>query len=88
MPSLFMTLQIYQYMTEDVYAPETLKPSLQQYDNYQIYDLYCEDITFQVASSVDGNYANLIKNKNRLAVQAYSIQPIPCNFDAIIKQYL
>jgi hypothetical protein len=37
MPDLFSALD------EDIYKPKVLKPSLAQYDNYQIYSLVCVD---------------------------------------------
>ena len=55
--------------------PLVSKPSLQQYDNYQIYDLVC----------IDKSSSN--EFKNFLAIQAYSTKPILCNFIAIVNTY-
>lgn len=60
---------------EDEYLPPVVKPSLQQYDNYQIYDLVCVDIS-----------ANA-KLKKWLAIQAYSPTAITCDFITIANQY-
>jgi hypothetical protein len=38
-----MAEPISSYLVDDLYAPLTPKPSLQQYDNYQTYDVYCLD---------------------------------------------
>ncbi len=41
-----MAQPINSYLPNDVYKPFADKPSLQQYDNYQIYTLVCRDILF------------------------------------------
>jgi hypothetical protein len=41
-----MALPIFNYLINDLYKPQTSKPSLQQYDNYQIYTLVCIDRVF------------------------------------------
>lgn len=72
---------------EDEYLPPVVKPSLQQYDNYQIYDLYCTDI-YSIRIDVNGTTENVCtSNTNRLAVQAYNINPIPIDFNTVIKNY-
>ena len=60
---------------EDDYLPVIPKPSLQQYDNYQIYDLICVD------------KSPTIQFKNFVAIQAYSPFPIPCDFIAIANRF-
>jgi hypothetical protein len=60
---------------DDEYLPLSPKPSLQQYDNYQIYDLVCVD------------KSPTVKFKNFLAIQSYSIKPINCDFISIAIQY-
>jgi hypothetical protein len=64
----------YQGIT-DADLPSTTKPSLQQYDNYQIYDLIC----------VDKSPTQL--NKDFLAIQSYSPRIIRTNFVAIANIY-
>lgn len=54
--------------------PPIPKESLQQYDNYQIYDLVCVD-------KPEGKF------KNFLAIQAYSTKPINCDFITIANLY-
>jgi hypothetical protein len=51
-----MADQISEYMTNDPYAPLVPKPELQQYDNYQIHDLYCVDIVY--TNSYIGSISN------------------------------
>lgn len=41
----FMTL--FDPLINDSYRPQTLKPSLSQWDNYQIYTLACVDRTYE-----------------------------------------
>lgn len=42
------------YGIDDERLPDNPKPVLQQYDNYQIYDIHCVDINTQVY----GSYSN------------------------------
>jgi hypothetical protein len=60
---------------EDNYLPSVPKPSLQQYDNYQIYDVVCID------------KSPTQRFKSWLAVQAYSTSPVQCDFIAIANTY-
>jgi hypothetical protein len=64
----------YQGIADDG-LPPLPKPSLQQYDNYQIYDLVCVD---KLVSE---------KFKHFLAIQAYSPYQIQCDFVAIANTY-
>lgn len=64
----------YQGITDNR-LPAVPKPSLQQYDNYQIYDLVC----------VDKSTTNQFKDF--LAIQAYSPLQITCDFIAIANTY-
>lgn len=68
---------------EDNYLPTDSKPSLQQYDNYQIHDLYCEDIIYQ---AIEGTsfVPDPVRNRRFLAVERVSPHgSIECNFEAI-----
>lgn len=67
-------MTIYQGIDDD-YLPLVSKPSLQQYDNYQIYDLVC----------VDKSSDQL--RKDFLAIQAYSPRIIHTDFIAIANTY-
>lgn len=72
------------YLINDDYRPSNPKPHLQQYDNYQIYDLYCEDIL----NSFNGAIANQIQNKSFTAVQKFSPHGnILCDFRALAILY-
>lgn len=78
------------YLNElaDEYAPSVPNPPLQQYSPYQTDDIYCVDIASVVK---DGN-REIVENNNLqlqefLAVQAYCIGIIPCNFNKIAKDY-
>lgn len=78
-------------LDEDQYKPPTPKNSLQQYDNYQIYSLFCTDITSNTEKNVTVPYVqttntlNTVKMKSFVAVQKYSpYRKIPCDFDALI----
>lgn len=62
---------------EDNSLPLIPKPSLQQYDNFQTYDICCLD---------DLDNPNIIGD-GFLAVQAYSVEPITSNFIDIINTY-
>jgi|GEM_PF-6043480 len=65
---------------EDSYLPTDVKPSLQQYDNYQIYDIYLSDAIYSPTIKKIG----LIK----LAVQKYSpLGVIDCDFNSIANLY-
>jgi hypothetical protein len=81
------SIQDYLLAANDGDIPPVSKPSLQQYDPYQIYDLYCVDIAID-KTNYDGSHQKVVKLKTSfLAVQAYSYLPIRCNFNAIIEQY-
>jgi hypothetical protein len=60
---------------EDTQLPQTPKHSLQQYDNYQIYNLVC----------IDKSSTQIFKNW--LAIQAYSPHLIDCDFISIANTY-
>ena len=72
----------------DEYAPTVANPPLQRYSPYQTDDIYCVDIASVVK---DGNGKivenNDLKLQEFLAVQAYSIEPIPCDFNKIARDY-
>jgi hypothetical protein len=75
------------YMTGDIYAPVFFKPSLQQWDNYQIHSVYCVDsIRNQVIDNAQPTDSTSIF-KSFLAVQHYHTSDIPCDFDAICRLY-
>jgi hypothetical protein len=63
------------------------KPSLQQYDNYQIYDVCCNDEIKE--TYVDGEVVSTdIKKFNHfLAIQAYSVVPIISDFIEVVNTY-
>ncbi len=65
-----------QFGNPDPYAPPVPKPDLQQYDNYQIHDLYCTDLIFSDNQNVIFQHF--------LAVEAASpLGNILCDFTAI-----
>ena len=76
--------QITDYLASDPYRPAVSLPSLDQYDNYQIYNLFCVDKNVQVSvNGVAGSYS--IKMNDWLAVQAYSpFRKIPTDFREIV----
>lgn len=81
------SIQSYLLAANDENTPAVSKPLLQQYDNYQIYDLYCIDVTID-KTNYDGSHKQVFQLQNSfLAVQAYSCLPIKCNFNAIASQY-
>lgn len=72
---------------EDSYLPVNSKPELQQWDNYGIYDLICTDSIYSTYSSNVITRVRKRKLQNFLAVQAYSVVPISCDFQAIASTY-
>lgn len=70
-----MPQPISDYSVGDTYAPTVVKPSLQQYDNYQIYTLYCSD------------FSTVEKFKSFIAVQKYSPFPIYFDFSVLASKY-
>jgi hypothetical protein len=66
-----MTQPISDYMVGDSYAHSIPKPSLQQYDNYQIYSIAC------IGDTLD----------KLLAFQVYDITLIPVDFTQICIKY-
>lgn len=68
--------------------PQVSKPSLQQYCNEQNYDICCVDTWFETTDS-SGNIfkSEVTKQLSFIAIQAYSILPIDCNFMDIATEY-
>jgi hypothetical protein len=84
-----MTQTIAQYLegAGDTYRPSIPKHSLQQYSPYQTDDVYCDDIIYLVANDKGVTYEMPLKAESKLAVQAYAITPIHCNFNQIARDY-
>jgi hypothetical protein len=84
-------MALFDKLSNDKYKPAVLKPSLAQWDNYQIHNLYCVDTRRQKITTINGAVNDTadftITFKSFLAVQAYSVQDIPCNFDEIVRAY-
>jgi hypothetical protein len=83
---------IQDYLPDDNYKPVTPKPSLQQYDNYQIYDSYCTDISYLFNTDDPDLMLNINRyptdlDISRLFVQRFSVSKILCNFEAIAIAY-
>lgn len=73
---------------QDSSLPQVHKASLQQYDNYQIYDIFCTDsIRTSVINGSSPQDSSLLK-RNFLAVQAYDVNgQIPLDFALIATTY-
>jgi hypothetical protein len=73
---------------QDEILPNTVKPSLQQYDNYQTYDICCVDVWFET-TDLQSNVtrSEVTKQLSFLAIQAYNTSDILCDFTAIATQY-
>jgi hypothetical protein len=84
-----MTQTIAQYLegAGDTYRPSIPKHSLQQYSPYQTDDVYCTDITYRVSNNRGISYDFPLKAESKLAIQAYAIKPIYCNFNQIARDY-
>jgi hypothetical protein len=82
------SVNVYLNALADEYAPSVPNPPLQQYSPYQTDDIYCVDIA-SVVKDATGNIVenNELKLQEFLAVQAYSIELIPCDFNKIAKDY-
>jgi hypothetical protein len=92
--------QLSDYQDSDLYKPAIIKDHLQQWDNYQIYSLYCVDRIYVATgtktyytgvafSPFDGSPNDTSKIFNDfVAVQEFSpYRKIPCNFRAIAIAY-
>jgi hypothetical protein len=82
-----MTIQ--SELPNDIYKPSVSKPSLQQYDNYQIHDMYCIDIIYSsIPSLPTASVPPSVKQKAWLAVERVSpLGLISCDFGAIAETY-
>jgi hypothetical protein len=83
-------MALFDALNGDPYKPAILKPSLAQWDNYQIHNLYCVDTQRQQITTIGTSTSTIdasIRFKYFLAVQAYSTKDIPCDFDAIVRAY-
>jgi hypothetical protein len=82
-------VQAYLINLGDNYRPNISNPPLQQYSPYQTDDVYCVDITYQLTDD-NGSISTstkIDKKQSTLAVQAYAITPIHCNFNQIARDY-
>ena len=70
----------------DETLPVVSKPTSQQYDPYSIYDVHCVDITSQRNGTTETN-TFVTRKLWTIAVQAYHITPILCDFNQIIRDY-
>jgi hypothetical protein len=80
-------VQAYLISLGDNYRPSIPKPPLQQYSPYQTDDVYCDDITYQLSDSNGVISTRIDQQQSTLAVQAYSITPIHCDFNQIARDY-
>jgi hypothetical protein len=83
-------MSIYSYLPNDSYKPPIDKPELGQYDNYQIHDMYCDDIIYQklIIVGKDVTPPIPVKFKNFLAVERVSPTGlIDCDFNSIASSY-
>jgi hypothetical protein len=82
-----MTIQ--STLPDDNYKPTISKPSLQQYDNYQINDLYCIDIVYLPISDLPNvEPPEPILKKSFLAVEVVAPNTsISCDFNTIANTY-
>jgi hypothetical protein len=81
-----MLQSINDYLVGDAYAPTVLKPSLQQYDNYQIYSIACVDVNYRGYSTNNDIPPDVLFTRF-IAWQTYSIVSIRCDFNAIVNTY-
>lgn len=71
---------------EDELVPLYPNLYLQQYDNYEIHDFYCDDINYSVANVAKPELS--VKFQNWLAVERVSPHGIiECDFEAIALLY-
>jgi hypothetical protein len=79
------------YMADDPYTPSISKPELQQWDNYQIHDLYCIDVIYEpiTISGVTISPPPSLILKSFLAVEVYHPSSVltPVDFTLIAKLY-
>jgi hypothetical protein len=76
-----MVSPISAYLIDDNCAPKIPKPALQQYDNYQVYDLYCVDRPFEIVDGHDWEIGKSLTSatdkgwmQSWLAVQSRSVE--------------
>lgn len=84
-----MDIQSALLAASDPYAPSVSVPSLQQYDNYQIYDLHCVDIESSSFTNGIPNGIALVEKESFLAVQVFhpDYAEIPCIFSQLVLEY-
>ena len=74
-------MSVWDNFNDDDYKPNSIKEQLAKIDNYQIHDIYCEDVYY-----FNGNQPVLFRNF--LAVEAVSPdRMIECNFNQIAINY-
>jgi hypothetical protein len=89
-----MASPINTYLVDDDCAPTSPKRALRQYDNYQIYDLYCVDRPVSIVEGYDFEaYREVAPSTDRglmqswLAVQRYNPDRITLDFESIIQAH-
>jgi hypothetical protein len=83
-------MSIHGYLPNDAYKPPIDKPSLGQYDPYQLHNIYCDDTEYQPITINNQNFAAPNKDlfNNWLAVERMSPSgAIECDFNAIAVEY-
>lgn len=87
-----MSVQAALIDANDSYAPTVSRPELQQWDNYQIHDLYCDDIIYfpviVPGESIATEPPPSEKFRSFLAVEKFNPEAtISVNFEAIALAY-
>jgi hypothetical protein len=85
-----MPQPINDYLVGDDYAPKVPKPSLQQYDNYQIHRMYCIDRNYPSIPQLTRSSITTINEplSNWIAYELTNNEgSIPINFGSFVEQY-
>ncbi len=88
LPNFFQQMTYLGHSDQDL--PSIPKPSLQQYDNYQIYDMVCVDVAYEMRRQSDNSVIdnNLVMPKSSwMAIQAFSPYDRECDFIEIANTY-
>jgi hypothetical protein len=83
-------MSIQDYLPNDNYKPKISKPSLQQWDNYQIYDLFCTEIKYGLIpqnTRASLTTPDIQIESKILAVEQYNPNIICVDFRGIASQY-
>jgi hypothetical protein len=81
-------MSVFNNLNDDVYKPAIIKPELNQYENYGIYNISCTDIVYDVLDKKKKAIGEVTSQYNNwLAVQFCGIDKPKIDFTQIMQEH-